>query len=415
MGICFSVVEEPHLYTSITSKSQQEVLHQQKDLFVLIAGYIRHIHIHINPFNGLTISWSDHEFVTIQQTILMFYHTKEKFLPLKSIDIQTYNSHSSDRSRENSKLLSPPKTPITPASSMRKRPSEEELQLVLEHFKMAETKDFEQILYNNHPNILHFRDQTYSDAKQNQINCKSDDTKRLDVLKTVVEYAYMNIEPPNEYTKQTDRKHFKEVAELSAHFCKNQNIKVPFTLICAAWCHDIERFIPCTKCKYLPESVDKYRKQAIHPITSARIARILFNGGPITSEEMERVYELILRHDIPNPKEDIIILDKMLIQKADDDLLWELQCLMDGDAYAFFESTIPIFINFKSETNSPDWIWERVRNNIKKLRQHLRPRAAECIQNLPKDLLFKMRVNWDELNSLCFMSTDFVLDENINV
>ena len=75
--------------------------------------------------------------------------------------------------------------------------------------------------------------------------------------------------------------------------------------------------------------------------------------------------------------------------------------MMDADAFAFFQSTIGYFIDFKAKKNSPDWIWERVRNNVKRLRPHLRSKAAQCIEALPQQTLFKMNVDWKELTHLC--------------
>ena len=47
------------------------------------------------------------------------------------------------------------------------------------------------------------------------------------------------------------------------------------------------------------QSVDKYRKQLIHPLTSAKVAMCLLKGGPVTDVEKSRVYDLIIHHDKP--------------------------------------------------------------------------------------------------------------------
>merc|ERR550517_2071975 len=101
---------------------------------------------------------------------------------------------------------------------------------------------------------------------------------------------------------------------------------------------------------------------------------------------------------MPHPKEDSVILGKTLIEGAGDDLMWELEIMMDADSFAFFQSTISYFIEFKAKKNSPDWIWERVRNNVKRLRPHLRPKAAQCIEALPPLTLSKMAVDWKEMD-----------------
>jgi len=147
--------------------------------------------------------------------------------------------------------------------------------------------------------------------------------------------------------------------------------------------------------------VDKYRKQVIHAITSAKVATCLLKGAPVTKQEIERVYQMVLHHDMPHPREDIVILGNKLICGASEDLMWELELLMDADSFAFFQSTIYLFILFKSKKNSPDWIWERVRNNVKRLRPYLRPKAVECINKLPQDIQSKMSVNNKELAHLC--------------
>ena len=57
------------------------------------------------------------------------------------------------------------------------------------------------------------------------------------------------------FEQKTDRRHFREVAVLGVRFWKTHypNVEVPASLVIACWLHDIERFIPETKCKYLTE------------------------------------------------------------------------------------------------------------------------------------------------------------------
>ena len=263
--------------------------------------------------------------------------------------------------------------------------------MVLDAFENAKTKNFENILKENEPEIIEFRDLMYKRAKEASIDKTSDDYKRLACIGKVVEFIFANVEPPNDYTAKTDRRHFKEVASNAASFCKHRNLELPITLVISAWFHDIERFIPCTKCKYLPESVDKYRKQAIHAMTSAQIACVLLKGAPLTLVEEKRVFEIILRHDLPHPEVDLVILGRVLIGKAGEELRWELEVLMDADAIAFFETTLPLFIEFKAKKNTPEWIWERVWSNLKRLRVGLREKAVKHIYALPPDLLDKMK------------------------
>eukprot|EP01084_Bolivina_argentea_P117890 209274_1 len=281
------------------------------------------------------------------------------------------------------------------------KPKYEELQLVIDHYKIAQNKNIEQILLANEPHIIQHKNKIYAKAKKDGITYNSDDIIRLKVLSNIIEYIYNTIEPPNEYTKKTDIKHHKEVAVWSTKFAKNKGIIPPLTLIYASWAHDLERWIPSTKCEYLPESVDKYRKRLIHGITSARIATYLLKDAPVTKQEIDRVYQLILYHDTPNPRDGIVVLGETLMKGASDDLMWELELLMDADAISFFESTIIIFILYKSEENSKDWIWERVRNNVKRLREHLKYKAVKYIYALPDNVKNKMSFDYKELAVLC--------------
>jgi len=294
-----------------------------------------------------------------------------------------------------------PRTPMTPPKKMKGKATSQELKMVLHHFEIALNKDIEELLRTHEPHIVAYREARYRQAMQEGVTESSDVALRLRVVGDVVEHTFMRTEPPDEYTKKTDRKHFKEVATWTAKFAKDKGATASLPLIYAAWCHDIERFIVSTKCSYLPEAVDKYRKQVIHGVTSAKVALCLLRGAPVTMSEKQRIYELILHHDIPHPRDDISILGQTLIRGAGDELMYELEILMDADAFAFFQSTITYFILFKSSKNSPDWIWERVRNNVKRLRPALRIKAAQCIRALPSEVFGKMSVDEQELAHLC--------------
>eukprot|EP01084_Bolivina_argentea_P173565 300639_1 len=289
------------------------------------------------------------------------------------------------------------KEDIIPPKKMKKAATLEELQMVIHHFDIAQQKDMEDILSVHEPHVLDYRDKQYLKAQDRGITADSDDDTRLKILTDVVQFAFMTIEPPNEYTKKTDRKHFKEVGDCTATFAKEKGVTPSVALIYSALCHDIERFIPCTKCEYLPESVDKYRKQIIHGETSAKVACCLLKGAPVTKEEKEKIYEMIRHHDMPNPREDMVILDRTLVSGISDDLMNELTLLMNADSFSFFRSTIGFFIEFKSKKNSPDWIWQRVKVNIKRLAPSLRVKASKCIDALPIELKKKMAIDYDDL------------------
>ena len=49
------------------------------------------------------------------------------------------------------------------------------------------------------------------------------------------------------------------------------------------------------------QAVDTYRKQAIHALTSAKVAMCLLKGAPVTEQEKQRIFQIILRHDMTHP------------------------------------------------------------------------------------------------------------------
>jgi len=297
-------------------------------------------------------------------------------------------------------------TASSSAKKQRAPATRAQLSSVLDHFAIAQRKDIEALLREHEPEVLERRDAIYTSAAARGVCAESaTESARLSVLGRVVSFAFANIEPPNEYTKLTDRRHFKEVAAWTAKMAKDRGVRPELALIFAAWCHDIERFIPSIKCSYLPESVDKYRKQLVHPVNSANVAMCLLKGAPVTDLEKDRIYQLILRHDLPKPRRDIVILDSVLIPRATEALMPALSVLMDADSFAFFESTMAIFIEFKARGNSPEWIWERVCNNVRRLRPELRHKARDAIHALPQRLKRKMAVDDDELYALCDIET----------
>ena len=88
-----------------------------------------------------------------------------------------------------------------PLKKMKKKPTKSELQLVLQHFDEAMDKNIEQILMKHERHVIEKRDEIYAKAKKQGISAKSKDLVRLKVLADVIEYTFMNIEPPNDYTK----------------------------------------------------------------------------------------------------------------------------------------------------------------------------------------------------------------------
>ena len=85
--------------------------------------------------------------------------------------------------------------------SAQKSATNQELLLVLDHFEAAQKKDIEAILKEHEPHVLTYRDDTYCQALRDGITSESDMNTRLAVLLKVMEFLFMNIEPPNHYTK----------------------------------------------------------------------------------------------------------------------------------------------------------------------------------------------------------------------
>ena len=133
--------------------------------------------------------------------------------------------------------------------------TKEDNDLVRSHYKYARKRDIEEILHEKHGHLIGKRDEIYQNARDKGINNDSNDKDRLNCIGQVAEHCFSTIEPPDEYTAKTDRRHFREVAALATKLWKDHypNDKIPATLIISCWFHDIERFIPETKCKYLPE------------------------------------------------------------------------------------------------------------------------------------------------------------------
>ena len=130
----------------------------------------------------------------------------ESTAKLKALDLSSNHSDSKPLNHPSPGLVDresniTQKQQIVPPKKMKKKASKEELQLVVNHFAAAEEKDIEGILKQDEPHVLEYRDKIYAQALNDGVTVTSDDMTRLKVLAAVVEYAFMNIEPPNEYTK----------------------------------------------------------------------------------------------------------------------------------------------------------------------------------------------------------------------
>ena len=158
----------------------------------------------------------------------------ESTAKLKALDLSTNLSESNDSNHSkhsDSKPLNHPspalvdresnitqKQQVVPPKKMKKKASKEELQLVVNHFAAAEEKNIEGILKQHEPHVLEYRDKIYAQALNDGVTVNSDDMTRLKVLAAVVEYAFMNIEPPNEYTKVCTNSFFRFPSTFSLWF-----------------------------------------------------------------------------------------------------------------------------------------------------------------------------------------------------
>jgi hypothetical protein len=284
---------------------------------------------------------------------------------------------------------------------LKRKPSADEWTLVESAYAQARMVDIESILREFEPKVLEKRDAVYARAQKRGVTEASDDKDRLAVVGEVVEYLFHNVEPPDEYTKRTDINHFKEVASLAVQAAKHRSTSaVTLTLILSCWMHDIERFIPSTKCKYLPEAVDSYRKRLIHPMTSARVALCILRGSPVSEREKERIRDIIVQHDKPLD-ERIVINGKVLLDRPAAEIRDELALLMDADSLAFFRHTVGYFVETKAKKYSPDWMWTRILTNVRRLRGPLRLEAAHYMEALSDEI--KMKMGWirEEVYALC--------------
>lgn len=59
--------------------------------------------------------------------------------------------------------------------------------------------------------------------------------------------------------------------------------------------------------------MDKYRKQVIHGVTSAKVATCLLKGAPVTQYEIDRIYDMVLHHDIPHPSLVLMLIQSVLL------------------------------------------------------------------------------------------------------
>ena len=92
------------------------------------------------------------------------------------------------------------KDPAGSASPHVAAPTKEDFDSVRINFKLAQTRDMETILVENHSHLIQKRDEIYEASKKNGITLVSSFEDRLKPIGQVAKYCFFNIEPPNEYT-----------------------------------------------------------------------------------------------------------------------------------------------------------------------------------------------------------------------
>lgn len=263
-----------------------------------------------------------------------------------------------------------------------------------------------QILQQLYPYVLTFRDDIYKEAATESSKSES---SRITAIAKVVNYAFNTIDPNDQYTAETDIKHFKDVSYLSANRWENlyPSKQMPITLTVASWFHDIERFIPQTKQKTLqPIVVDELRKTLMHPVMSSKVANVLLQGSPLTTDELNTILQLIIHHEKPLG-ERIAVNNHLYLDASESKYDNELSVLIDSDALAFFETTINYFITHKAKKQKPEWIWKRIMKNLERLDSSLQPDAVKKIQNLPQECKEKLPDNWEVELTAYLQKTQF--------
>jgi hypothetical protein len=118
------------------------------------------------------------------------------------------------------------------------------------------------------------------------------DLRRFARIYTLAKHLYAAVDPQDEYIRITDIYHPKNVIS-------HLRNKGDLSLLTAAAFHDFERYVPGIRMEKLPcvKLDETIRKQAMHPLNSAKLARHLLQLAPLTPAEQQTVFDLIRNHD----------------------------------------------------------------------------------------------------------------------
>lgn len=178
---------------------------------------------------------------------------------------------------------------------------------------------------------------------------KPDDFRRFGRVYTLAKNLYAAVDPEDEYTRLTDAYHPKNVIN---HLQDKSDI----ALLTAAAFHDFERYVPGIRigklaCSKLDETI---RKQALHPLNSAKLAHHLLQKSPLTAQERGEVYALICSHDAG--PDGLTLEGFQYVPQLSGKLRDKLTDLTNADTAAFFDfspmqdPTVEVFVKSRINT-----------------------------------------------------------------
>lgn len=170
-----------------------------------------------------------------------------------------------------------------------------------------------------------------------------EDYRRFARIYALIKNLYTAVDPMDEYTRITDEHHPKNV------ICQLKN-KSSVALLTAAAFHDFERYVPGIRSQKIANTrLDELiRKQAIHPLNSAKLAMHLLQLAPLTQTERSEVFQLIRGHDAG--PDGMSIKGYTCVPAPQGEIREKLTDLTNADTAAFFDHsaiqdpTVEVFV-----------------------------------------------------------------------
>lgn len=180
--------------------------------------------------------------------------------------------------------------------------------------------------------------------QQDSHGTKADTHTRAAFCSEFIQALYLLLTPADDYVKLTDPPHSTEVHEFVVQIRPQASLEVQI----AALFHDFERYsyelrVP----RFMNATLDEeIRKQVVHPINAARVARHLLKElNLLTPSELEHVCFFIRHHDQKDIREPIHLAGEVVLDAVKGHpLVPELETLQCADAAAFFKTTLEPFI-----------------------------------------------------------------------